>query len=131
MQKSIYMKRFEESWGVEVEKSWGYNPWNSRIEGVMDEETAGVGGHIKSSIADHVLVPKRVWEYSPSWGYNPWMEGGVMAEEEAGVGGHIRSSIADQVLVPKRVWEYSSSWGWTIDETLTVTGESYTEIVIN
>ena len=88
MQKSIYMKRFEESWGVEVEKSWGYNPWNSRIEGVMDEETAGVGGHIKSSIADHVLVPKRVWEYS-------------------------------------------SSEGWIIDETLTVTGDSYTEIVIN
>ena len=97
----------------------------------MNGETAGVGGHIRSNIASQVMVPKRVWEYSPSWGYNPWMEGGVLAEEEAGVGGHIRSSIADQVLVPKRVWEYSSSWGWTIDETLTVTGGSYTEIVIN
>ena len=54
-----------------------------------------------------------------------------MNGETAGVGGHIRSNIAGQVMVPKRVWEYSSSWGWTIDETLTVTGGSYTEIVIN
>ena len=37
----------------------------------------------------------------------------------------MRSEVGGLVSVPERGWTYSSRGSWTVDETLTVTGDSY------